>query len=96
MKLSLTLFLSFYLFGYVFSYNAYDKIGIYDIITHNWPPVKLKGKYGFIYKEGKEVVKPIYDSVEMFDVRRESWAAVKINGKQTFIDKEGMETFLNP
>ena len=44
-------------------------------------------KYGFINKDGKEVVKPIYDEVD--DDFFEGLARVEINDKWGFINKEG-------
>ncbi len=43
-------------------------------------------KYGFINKDGKEVVKPVYDWVDDFF---EGLARVEINDKWGFINKEG-------
>ena len=48
--------------------------------------VKLKGKYGFIGKNGKEVTPCKYDKVEDFS---EGLAEVYLNGKWGFIDKNG-------
>ena len=63
------------------SQTGYDKVEQFDITKDGWAMVKLDGKYGFIDKDGKEVVKPIYDKIEQFDITRDGWAKVKLNGK---------------
>ena len=50
--------------------------------------VKLNGKYGFIDKEGKEIIPLKYDEVREF---REGLATVELNKKWGFVDKEGKE-----
>ena len=50
--------------------------------------VCFNDKWGYINKEGKEVVKPIYDHALDF---HEGLAAVCLNGKWGYINKEGKE-----
>ncbi|MEQ9303549.1 MAG: WG repeat-containing protein, partial [Marinoscillum sp.] len=51
--------------------------------------VKKSGLYGFINKQGLEVVPPIYDKISYFDRENSNWALVERNGKFGFIDKDG-------
>ena len=75
--------------GEVFAESKYDHI---DSFSEGLAMVRIGDeeteKYGFIDKEGKEVVKPKYDYAEPFS---EGLAMVKKDGKQGFIDKEGKE-----
>ncbi|ECC1273812.1 WG repeat-containing protein, partial [Campylobacter coli] len=48
--------------------------------------VKLNGRWGFIDRSGKFVIKPKFDSIWDFS---EGLAKVKLNGKYGFIDKSG-------
>lgn len=50
--------------------------------------VSKYGKYGFIDKSGREVIKCIYDDASYFS---EGLTCVKLNGKYGFIDKSGKE-----
>ena len=50
--------------------------------------VKKDGKYGFINKEGEEVIKPVHHWAHDFS---EGLARVEKNGRYGFIDKEGKE-----
>jgi hypothetical protein len=54
--------------------------------------VELNGKWGYIDKEGKEVIPIKYDWARSFS---EGLACVKLNGKWGYIDKEGKEYFEN-
>ena len=63
----------------------YDYVG--DFIE-NLARVELNGKWGYIDKEGKEVIPLKYDFAWSFS---EGLACVGLNGKSGFIDKEGKE-----
>lgn len=49
-----------------------------------------EGKYGYINKKGKEVIKPQFDEAESF---KEDLALVKHSGEKFFIDKKGKKVF---
>ena len=67
--------------------SKYQFIG--NIIKgYSYARVKLNGKYGFIDKNGKEVIPCNYDFACVFD---EGLAAIKLNGKWGFIDRDGIE-----
>lgn len=48
--------------------------------------IRVKGKYGFIDKTGKTVIKPQFDGAMYFS---DGLAGVEIDGKMGFIDKTG-------
>ena len=48
--------------------------------------VKGNGPWGFIDKEGREIVEPVYDEVRNF---HEGMAAVCMDGKWGYVDIEG-------
>ena len=50
--------------------------------------VKLINKWGFVDKEGKEVIPLKYDNVSYL---YEGLASVELNGKKGYIDKNGIE-----
>jgi len=75
-------------FGQTASYNS---IECYGTIRYNWALVELDGKFGFIDKHGKEIVKPKYDKIWDFGIYRDNWALVSLNGKLGFIDTKGRE-----
>jgi hypothetical protein len=54
----------------------------------DWAVVKLNGKYGFIDKDGKEVIPLKYEYARNFS---EGLATVELNGKWGYIDKTGTE-----
>jgi hypothetical protein len=91
MKKTILFILTMYTVTTLFSQTGYDKVDQFDIVKDNWAKVELKGKFGFIDKDGKEVVKPIYNEIGQFDINRDGWAQVKLNGKYGFIDKDGKE-----
>ena len=51
--------------------------------------VKLNGKYGYIDRNGKEIIPLKYDDAAIFDLR--GLARVKLNGKYGFINRTGNE-----
>ena len=65
--------------------NNYDKIMDF---SESLACVQKDGKYGFINKEGEEVIKPIYDNACYFS---EGLARVRKDDKWGFINKEGKE-----
>jgi len=91
MKKTILLFMTMFTMTTLTSQNGYDKVEQFDITKDGWAMVKLDGKYGFIDKDGKEVVKPIYNKIKQFDITRDGWAKVKLDGKYGFIDKTGKE-----
>ena len=66
--------------------SKYQFIG--NIKEYSYTRVKLNGKYGFIDKNGKEVIPCNYDGASIFN---EGLAAIKLNGKWGFIDRDGIE-----
>ena len=66
--------------------SKYQFIG--NIKECSYTRVKLNGKYGFIDKNGKEVIPCNYDGASIFN---EGLAAIKLNGKWGFIDRDGIE-----
>lgn len=55
-------------------------------LMQSYARIKLNGKYGFIDKSGKIVIKPQFDNAGSFS---EGLAAVKLDGKYGLIDKNG-------
>ena len=66
--------------------SKYQFIG--NIKEYSYTRVKLNGKYGFIDKNGKDVIPCNYDGASIFN---EGLAAIKLNGKWGFIDRDGIE-----
>ena len=56
--------------------------------TATLKPVELNGKWGFVDKDGREVIPLKYDYAEIF---YEGLARVKLNEKYGFVDKDGRE-----
>ena len=56
--------------------------------TATLKPVELNGKWGFVDKDGREVIPPKYDDAESFS---EGLARVELNKKYGFVDKDGSE-----
>lgn len=71
---------------------AASKLGKYDDIyyfSEGLAPVRKNGKWGYINKKGKAVIKPQYDVKDPFVNFSEGLALVKKDGKWMFIDKKG-------
>ena len=49
--------------------------------------VEVAGKWGYIDKTGKMVIKPQFD--DAFNFEENDWARVKVNDKYGYIDKSG-------
>ena len=63
----------------------------YDSIwgfSEGFAAVELDGKWGFVNKQGEEVVPCKYDDVEEFS---EGFAQVELNGKSGFVNEQGEE-----
>lgn len=69
--------------GYDYDYKYFT-----TLFTDGLMPVRLNRKYGYINKNGEEVIIPQYEEVLNF---HEGLAAVMINKKWGFIDKTGKE-----
>jgi hypothetical protein len=65
--------------------KKYDFVGKY---SEGFALVKVKGKYGFIDKTGKEVIPLKYDNADSFE---KGLANVKLNGKWGYIDNTGKQ-----
>jgi hypothetical protein len=78
---------------FCFSQNGYKKIYKYDEYNKDWALVKtISGTYGFIDRNGKNVVQPIYNKIEKFDYESGKYALVKtVSGTYGFIDRNGRE-----
>ena len=63
----------------------YDYVGCF---IEGLAKVRLKGKYGFVDKTGREVIPCMYDSAGVFSDRL---AKVELNGRWGVIDKTGKE-----
>ena len=73
----------------VIEHSADDSTELYDTSLPDLIPiVDKKGKFGYIDKNGNEVVPCKYDDAEYFS---EGLAKVKMNGRWGFIDKNGKE-----
>lgn len=74
--------------------ESYESVGEYS--DSGLALVKLRGKYGFIDEEGREVIPLQFDEVgvEMWE-RCATYISVRLNGKWGMIDREG-KMVLNP
>lgn len=73
--------------GHQIQTKTYDEI-IRTNFRNSFLPIKLNGKWGFLNKQGEEVVPPKYDMVSVFIG---DYATVGLNDKFGFIDKSGHE-----
>ena len=76
-----------------YSQNNYKKIYKYNEYQNDWALVKdITGNYGFIDRNGKEVVPTIYSKIEEFKYNEGKYALVKdLTGNHGFIDRNGKE-----
>lgn len=75
--------------------SHYKKVYDYNQCHQDWALVKtIANTYGFINREGKEVVPAIYSKIYDFEVKKkqQEFAMVKnVAGAYGFIDKNGKE-----
>ncbi|MDR2557971.1 MAG: WG repeat-containing protein [Oscillospiraceae bacterium] len=72
--------------GDAFLLAGYDDANLF---SEGLAPVSRGGRWGYINKDGNEVIPLIYDSADVF---AEGLAAVQLNGKWGFINTRGDET----
>ncbi len=75
------------------STTHYAKVYDYDVYHKDWALVKTIAKtYGFINREGKEIVPAVYAKIYTFGEYAEKLALVKtVADSYGFIDEQGME-----
>ena len=71
--------------------SNYDKISEFGKYHGDWALVESNELFGFIDREGNEVVKPKYDKISEFGKYHRDWALVESNELLGFIDREGNE-----
>ena len=93
MKNKLLILLLILISNLSYSQNGYKKIYKYDEYQKGWALVKnIAGTYGFIDKNGKEIVPAIYSKIEKFNYNESEYALVKsVAGTYGFIDRNGKE-----
>ncbi|TBX69913.1 WG repeat-containing protein [Flavobacterium silvisoli] len=93
-KYLLLLLLSVSLNGMAQEKNHYKKVFNYGEYKTDWALVQnITGTYGFINKEGKEVVPAIYLKIYPFETHKnKKYALIKnVAGAYGFIDENGQE-----
>ena len=64
----------------------------FDVYKKGWARINENGKFGFISREGRVVVRPKYISINNFNEYRKGWARVSVeNNKFGFINSDGKE-----
>ena len=73
--------------------SHYKKVYDYDVYHKDWALAKsIAGTYGFIDRNGKEIVPAIYNKIYKFKENNEKFAMVKsIANSYGFIDDKGKE-----
>ena len=70
----------------------YDYIASFGAHGHSsFALVRKNEKYGFIDRQGKEVVSPTYEKIYSFGESPSNWAKVRLNGLYGFLDRSGTE-----
>lgn len=93
-KTILTLFLLVSILGTAQNASHYKKIYAYDEYHKDWALVKtITGNYGFIDRNGKEIVPAVYSKIYQFEAKEnKKYAMVKsVANAYGFIDENGKE-----
>lgn len=72
----------------VLPFKSFDFIGTPN--CKGWLYAKLAGKYGYIDKTGKQIIKIIYDELSpIFNELHDDWLAARIKEEFFYIDQNG-------
>ena len=75
----------------MYGQNDSRKVSPYGEYRGDWALIEVDGLFGFINREGKEIVPPKYSKISSYGVYMGDWAMVEVDGLLGFINREGKE-----